>query len=74
MNNYNLLSSNHIHTKVIQYRSQGGPEDIAYKNCKEMIKLFDAANVKYQYSEAPGGHTWHTWRNNLYDLAQKVFK
>lgn len=54
--------------------TQGGPEDIAYNNCKEMLKLFDAAGVKYQYSEAPGGHSWYTWRNDLYNLAQKIFK
>lgn len=54
--------------------TQGGPEDIAYNNCKEMLKLFDAAGVKYQYSEAPGGHSWYTWRNDLYNLVQLLFK
>lgn len=24
--------------------------------------------------EASGGHTWHTWRNDLYNLAQQLFK
>ena len=24
--------------------------------------------------EAPGGHTWYTWRNDLYNLAQQLFK
>ena len=28
------------------------------------------ACVKYEFSEKPGGHTWATWRQNLYDLAQ----
>lgn len=54
--------------------TQGGPEDIAYKNCKAMLKLFDEAGIKYQYSEASGGHTWYTWRNDLYNLAQQLFK
>ncbi|SES63702.1 alpha/beta hydrolase-fold protein [Prevotella sp. kh1p2] len=54
--------------------TQGGPEDIAYHNGKEMLKLFDQAGIKYEYSEAPGGHTWHTWRNNLHALAQRIFK
>lgn len=54
--------------------TQGGPEDIAYKNCKEMLKLFDAAGIKYKYSESPGGHTWYTWRNDLYNLTQQLFK
>lgn len=54
--------------------TQGGPEDIAYNNCKAMLKLFDAAKIKYIYRESPGGHTWYTWRNDLYSLAQSVFK
>ena len=54
--------------------TQGGPEDIAYNNCKAMLKLFDAAGIRYKYSEAPGGHTWYTWRNDLYNLAQQLFK
>lgn len=54
--------------------TMGGPEDIAYKNCKEMLKLFDKAGIKYEYTEAPGGHTWHTWRNNLHDIAPLLFR
>lgn len=54
--------------------TQGGPEDIAYKNCKAMLKLFDEAGVKYEFSEASGGHSWYTWRNDLYNLAQRIFK
>lgn len=54
--------------------TMGGQEDIAYKNCQAMLKLFDKSGIKYQYTEAPGGHTWYTWRNNLFDLAQKIFR
>lgn len=54
--------------------TQGGPEDIAYKNCKDALKYLDEAGIKYEFKEAPGGHTWYTWRNNLYDLAPKLFK
>ncbi len=61
------------HVRQLMF-TMGGPEDIAYKNCKEMLKLFDNAGIKYKYSEAPGGHTWYTWRNNLHELAQKLFK
>ena len=53
--------------------TQGGPEDIAYQNCKAALKYFDEAGIKYEFKEAPGGHTWYTWRANLYDLAQKLF-
>jgi enterochelin esterase-like enzyme len=54
--------------------AMGGPEDIAYKNCKIMIGRFDEMGVKYKYSEYPGGHTWPVWRNNLYNFAQVLFK
>lgn len=61
------------HVKQLQF-TMGGPEDIAYKNCKQMLKLFDKAGIKYHYSEMPGGHSWYVWRHNLHDLAQKIFK
>lgn len=54
--------------------TQGGPEDIAYENCKEMLKVFDKNGIKYEFSEMPGGHTFHVWRNNLYSFAQVLFK
>lgn len=61
------------HVKQLAF-TMGGEEDIAYKNCKQMLKLFDKAGIKYTYDEAPGGHSWYTWRNNLHALAQKIFK
>ena len=54
--------------------AMGGKEDIAYSNCKIMLSKFDEINIKYQYSEYPGGHTWPVWRNNLYNFAQLLFK
>jgi len=54
--------------------AMGGKEDIAWQNCQNMMKLFDEYGLNYEYSEKPGGHTWFTWRDNLYELAQKIFK
>ena len=54
--------------------TQGGPEDIAYQNGLATLKLFDAEGIKYEFYDAPGGHTWYTWRNNLHQLAQRLFK
>jgi enterochelin esterase-like enzyme len=54
--------------------AMGGQEDIAYKNCKIMLGRFDEMDVKYKYSEYPGGHTWPVWRNNLYNFAQVLFR
>ena len=54
--------------------SMGGKEDIAYNNCQLMLAKFNEMKIKYVYSEYPGGHTWPVWRNNLYNLAQLLFK
>jgi len=54
--------------------SQGGKEDIAWKNCQSMMAKLDEIKIKYTYSEYPGGHTWPVWRNNLYSFAQLLFK
>lgn len=54
--------------------AMGGREDIAYNNCKIMLSKFDEMNIKYTYSEYPGGHAWPVWRNNLYNFAQLLFK
>lgn len=54
--------------------SMGGPEDIAFKNCKIMLAKYDELGIKYQYSEYPGGHTWPVWRHDLFGFAQLLFK
>ncbi len=54
--------------------SMGGPEDIAFQNCKIMCAKFDEMGIKYRYSEYPGGHTWPVWRHDLYTFAQLLFK
>jgi enterochelin esterase-like enzyme len=54
--------------------AMGGKEDIAYENCKTMLAKFDEMNIRYKYSEYPGGHTWPVWRNNLYMFAPLLFR
>jgi len=54
--------------------SEGGPEDIPYKNGKIMLGKFDELKIKHTYYEYPGGHTWPVWRNDLYHFAQLLFK
>lgn len=54
--------------------SEGGKEDIAWKNGQLMLGKLDEVKIKYTYSEYPGGHTWPVWRNNLYNFAQVLFK
>lgn len=54
--------------------SQGGQEDIAWKNCQKMMQTLDKYGIKYQYSEMPGGHSWYVWRNDLKNIAPLLFK
>lgn len=54
--------------------AMGGKEDIAHQNCQTMLGRFDEMEIRYTYSEYPGGHTWPVWRNNLYSLAPLLFK
>ena len=54
--------------------SEGGPEDIAYKNGKIVVDKLNELKIKHTYTEYPGGHTWPVWRNNLYNFAQLLFK
>jgi len=54
--------------------TQGGPEDIAFKNGQETVRAFKENGFNCEYFEAPGGHTWFTWRYNLRDLTPRLFK
>jgi enterochelin esterase-like enzyme len=74
---YEFMKSNtdKINNNLKQFWiTQGGKEDIAWKNCQTMLSRFDEFKIKYTYSEYPGGHTWPVWRNNLYNFAQLLFK
>ena len=54
--------------------SQGGNEDIVYKNGQIMLGKLDEVKIKHTYAEYPGGHTWPVWRNNLYNFAPLLLK
>jgi enterochelin esterase-like enzyme len=54
--------------------SEGGKEDIAYKNGQIMLGKLDELKIKHTYYEYPGGHTWPVWRNDLYNFAPLLFK
>nr|MDQ6902085.1 alpha/beta hydrolase-fold protein [Bacteroidota bacterium] len=54
--------------------SEGGKEDIAYKNGQIMLGRLDDLKIKHTYYEYPGGHSWPVWRNDLYNFAPLLFK
>jgi len=68
------ISDDFNKTVQLMYFTQGGPEDLAYDNGMETLKLFDDAGIEYKYREIPGGHTWMVWRQDLRDLAPLLFK
>ena len=60
--------------KVLVF-TQGGPTDIAYKNCQEALGYLKDAGVKFDYMEnAQAGHSWITWRADLEVLVPTLFK
>lgn len=73
---YDLMKNNTaaINSNIKEFWiSMGGKEDIAYENCKIMMKKFDQMGIKYKYSQYPGGHTWPVWRHDLFEFAPLLF-
>lgn len=55
--------------------TQGGPADIAFKNCENTRAQLDKDGLRYEYMEnAQAGHSWTTWRADLQVLAKTLFK
>ena len=55
--------------------TQGGPADIAYKNCENTRNQLVKDGLKFDYMEnAQAGHGWATWRADLQTLAPTLFK
>lgn len=55
--------------------TQGGPADIAYRNCQEALGYLREAGVRFNYIEnSEAGHSWTTWREDLQTLAPTLFR
>lgn len=54
--------------------TQGGKTDIAWQNGLNTRSELERLGVRFEYMEVEGGHSWYAWRQNLYDLAQRIFK
>ena len=55
--------------------TQGGPSDMTHISGEKTNKIFDEYGINYEYSEPyQTGHSWSTWRNNLKDLAPRLFR
>lgn len=69
-NNQSVINSNLKQFWI----AMGGKEDIAWNNCQIMMNKMKEMDIRFSYTEYPGGHTWPVWRNNLYNFAQLLFK
>lgn len=58
--------------KVLRF-TMGGKEDFAYPNCQRTMECFKNAGIEFDYSETPGGHSWHVWHYDLRDFAPMLF-
>jgi enterochelin esterase-like enzyme len=38
------------------------------------LECFSKAGIEYEYSETPGGHSWHVWHYDLRDFTPRLFK
>ncbi|MFZ9662095.1 MAG: esterase, partial [Chitinophagaceae bacterium] len=68
------LKNPEINQLKLFWIAMGGEQDIAYKNGKNVLALFDKYRIKYQTNDYPAGHTFITWRHNLEEFAPLLFK
>lgn len=51
-----------------------GKDDFVMDANKKTLALLDKHQIKYQYKETAGGHTWINWRQYLNEYAPMLFK
>ena len=68
------LKNPEINNLKLFWIAMGGEKDIAYANGKNVLALFDKYGIKYKTFDYPAGHTFITWRHNLYEFAPLLFR
>ncbi|QHT67364.1 esterase [Rhodocytophaga rosea] len=51
-----------------------GKDDFVMEANKKTLALLDKHQIKYQYKETEGGHTWINWRQYLNEFAPLLFR
>ena len=59
--------------KLLRF-TQGSKQDFTYDGGLITMKAFDRCGIEYEFSEMPGGHSWHVWRHDLRDFVTRIFK
>ena len=70
----NALKNPEINKLKLFWIAMGGEQDIAYNNGKNMLALLDKNDIKYKTNTYAAGHTFVTWRHNLYEFAPLLFR
>ena len=52
----------------------GSNDTLAGPGTKHLAELLDAHQIKHEYHESEGGHTWINWRHYLNDYTQLLFR
>jgi enterochelin esterase family protein len=52
----------------------GSNDTLAGPGTKHLAEILDAHQIKHEYHESEGGHTWINWRHYLNDYAQLLFR
>lgn len=68
------LKNPEINKLKLFWIAMGGEKDIAYQNGKNVLALFDKYGIQYKTNDYPAGHTFITWRHNLYEFAPLLFR
>jgi len=68
------LRNPEINNLKLFWIAMGGEKDIAYQNGLNVNALLDKYGIKYKTNTYPAGHTFITWRHNLYEFAPLLFK
>jgi len=68
------LKNPEINKLKLFWIAMGGETDIAYKNGLATNKVLDKFGIHYTTASYDAGHTYITWRHNLYTLAPLLFR
>jgi enterochelin esterase family protein len=52
----------------------GEKDPLAATSSKNLAEVLKTHNIKAEYHESEGGHTWINWRHYLNDYAQLLFR
>lgn len=51
-----------------------GREDFLLETSRATVAMLKKHGFEVVYQETPGGHTWHNWREYLYEFAPQLFR